>query len=58
MKFYHLASALSVLITGAGIVGCTDSDYDLSDIDTTAQFNVNNLVIPVNLSDIVLSDII
>lgn len=50
--------AIPVLIAGMGLYGCVDSDYDLSDIDTTAQFKVNDLVIPVNLNDILLSDII
>lgn len=33
---------------------CLDSDYDLSDIDTTARFRVNDLVVPVNLDAITL----
>lgn len=50
------------LLWGAGLAllltGCIDNDYDLSDIDTTSQFRVNNLTIPVNLETVVLSDII
>lgn len=38
--------------------GCIDNDYDLSDIDKTTQINVNDLVIPVNIDAIELSDII
>lgn len=33
---------------------CTDKDYDLSDVDTTARFTVKDLVVPVNLDDITL----
>ena len=33
---------------------CTDNDYDLSDVDTTARFTVKDLVVPVNLDDITL----
>lgn len=38
--------------------GCIDNNYDLSDIDTTSEFKVNDLVIPLNLEPVVLSDII
>lgn len=38
--------------------GCIDNKYDLSDIDKTTQINVNDLVIPVNVDAIELSDII
>jgi hypothetical protein len=35
-----------------------DSDYNLSDIDTTTQIRVNDLTIPVNIDNITLDDII
>lgn len=38
--------------------GCIDDNYDLSDIDKTTQINVNDLVIPVNIDAIELSQII
>lgn len=38
--------------------GCIDDAYDLSDIDTTSRVNVNGLVIPVNIDQITLDDII
>lgn len=57
MKINHFL-AIPALLAGIGLSGCVDSDYDLSDIDTTAQFKVNDLTIPVNLNDILLSDII
>lgn len=39
------------------LAGCIDDSYDLSDIDTNAELRVNNLVLPLNIDDIVLSDI-
>ncbi|MDE5633219.1 MAG: hypothetical protein K2I51_00940, partial [Muribaculaceae bacterium] len=38
--------------------GCVDDNYSLSDIDTTTRINVDNLVIPINLDEIHLSDIL
>ncbi len=49
------AAAVSVLI---GLGGCVDDNYDLSDIDTTTRISVNDLVLPVNIDPITLSDII
>lgn len=37
--------------------GCVDDNYDLSDIDTTTRIDVNDLVVPVNIDEITLSDI-
>lgn len=52
LKFGFAISASVIL------AGCVDDNYDLSDIDTTTRIPVNNLVIPINLSDIVLDDVI
>ncbi|MDE6836643.1 MAG: hypothetical protein K2J03_06775 [Muribaculaceae bacterium] len=38
--------------------GCIDKNYDLSDIDKTTQINVKDLVVPVNVEAIELSNII
>ena len=38
--------------------GCIDDNYDLSDIDKTTQINVKDLVLPVNIDAIELSQII
>lgn len=50
------------VLWGAGILllltGCIDDNYDLSDVDTTSEFKVKDLVIPVNLETVKLSDII
>lgn len=38
--------------------GCIDSDYDLSDINTESEIRVNNLVLPVNIDQLTLDDVI
>jgi hypothetical protein len=40
------------------VTGCIDDKYDLSDVDTTTQLKVNDLTLPINIDDILLSDII
>ena len=45
------ASALLLL------TGCMDDKYDLSDIDTTTQLKVNDLVIPVNIASLTLDNV-
>ncbi len=40
------------------LAGCVKDDYDLSDIDTTTQIKVDNLVIPVNIDKVTMGDII
>ncbi len=37
---------------------CVDSNYDLSDVDTTLQIQVTELTLPINIDAITLSDII
>lgn len=39
------------------LTGCIDDKYDLADIDSTAQFTVTDLVLPLNLDDITLHNI-
>lgn len=58
MNFNQSLTAIAALAAGMALSGCTDNDYDLSDIDTTVKVQVNDLVVPVNLSEIVLSDVI
>ncbi len=50
-KLLALAGATCLLMTG-----CTDSDYDLSDIDTTSKVTVNNLTLPINIDKMRLDD--
>jgi hypothetical protein len=57
MKIPHFSliglSALSVLVLSS----CVDNDYDLSDIDTMARFKTKNLVVPLNLDEITLDQV-
>jgi hypothetical protein len=55
MKPIHYALCA---ITLSVLTGCIDSDYDLSDIDTTARFAVKELVLPINLEPVVLDDVV
>ncbi len=43
---------------GLGLTACIDDKYDLSDIDSTVQVNVKDLVIPVNIDVIKMSSIL
>lgn len=59
MKHNHLhpfgwLPALSLLALSA----CTDSAYDLSDIDTTAKFAAEELVVPINLDYAILDQVL
>lgn len=38
--------------------GCIDDNYDLSNIDTTSEFQVKDLVLPMNIDEILLKNII
>lgn len=40
------------------LVGCVNDDYDLANIDTTTRIAVNDLVIPMNMDNVTLGDII
>lgn len=57
MKFLHFnllwGAAACALLTG-----CIDNKYDLDNLDTTSEFKVNDLVLPINLEPVLLSDII
>lgn len=52
LHFLSLASGLLLLSS------CIDNNYDLSDIDTTSEFKVKDLVLPLNLDPIFLKDVI
>lgn len=58
MKHSSLMQALAMSALLTSLAGCIDEGYDLSDIDTTSRFTVNNLVIPVNLDAITLNSVI
>ncbi|MDE6255597.1 MAG: hypothetical protein K2M39_05330 [Muribaculaceae bacterium] len=57
MKHLFIKTCLS-LTPMLLLTGCIDDNYDLSDIDKTTELKVNNLVVPVNLDAIELSEII
>ncbi|MDE7181142.1 MAG: hypothetical protein K2N88_08110 [Muribaculaceae bacterium] len=56
MKHYLLA--LGSVAAAALLAACTDSAYDLSDIDSETEIKVNNLTVPVNMEAVKLSQVI
>lgn len=58
MKFFNHKSVLMVTALLVSATACIDENYDLSDIDTTSQFKINDLEIPINIETITLSNII
>lgn len=53
-----IAMPLCLLAIGAGAWSCVDDKYDLSDIDTTVQIKVDDLVVPINIDKIDMSSIV
>lgn len=58
MKRQNLVNGLLSLTAVTMMTGCVDDKYDLSDIDTTSRFTVDNLTVPVNLSEIKLKNVV
>ena len=58
MKRQTLVNGLLSLTVISMMTGCVDDKYDLSDIDTTTRLTVNNLTVPVNLSEIRLKNVL
>ncbi|MDE6554253.1 MAG: hypothetical protein K2K98_15035 [Muribaculaceae bacterium] len=58
MKRQTLVSGLLSLTVVSVMTGCVDDKYDLSDIDTTSRFTVDNLTVPVNISEIRLENVV
>ncbi|MDE7409901.1 MAG: hypothetical protein K2N09_07750, partial [Muribaculaceae bacterium] len=58
MKRQTLVNGLLSLTAVTMMTGCVDDKYDLSDIDTTSRFTVDNLTVPVNLSEIKLKNVV
>lgn len=54
----NLLKVSCAVVFAMALTGCIDNGYDLSDIDTTTQIKVKDLVVPLNMDDIYLSDII
>lgn len=57
-KAINCLYASAFALAGISLAGCVDDSYDLSDIDTTAEFKVKDLVLPINLDEIELSNIL
>lgn len=53
-----LRSAMAMLIGGIVVTGCIDDNYDLSDIDTTTELQVKNLVLPLDIDEISMENIV
>lgn len=53
-----LVKGLLPIAACSALTACVDDNYDLSDIDTTSRFTVNNLTVPINLSEITLDDVV
>lgn len=58
MKINYLRAGVAGVSALVLLTGCIDDNYDLSDIDTTTELKVNDLVIPVNLASITLDNVI
>ena len=56
MKHILLRAVLTLLVL-IPVSSCIDKNYDLSDIDTTSQLKVKDLVVPLNIDVITLGDI-
>ena len=56
-KSFPKLSLTAALLACMPLTACFDDNYDLSDIDTTTEIKVNNLVVPVNLDEITLSNV-
>ena len=55
-----MKSKTLLLLSGVALAltGCIDNNFDLADVDTTSEFKVKDLVLPINLAPVTLSDII
>lgn len=57
-KLFTCLYASAFVAAGMSLAGCIDDNYDLSDIDSTAELKVKDLVLPLNLDEIELSNIL
>lgn len=53
-----LKSLASLPLTAALLTACVDDNYDLANINTDVEIKVNDLVVPINLDAITLSNAI
>lgn len=55
----HNYQPLVACVLGAMVItGCTDDNYDLSNIDSTTEIKFNDLTLPVNIKPIVLQNVL
>ena len=53
-----LRSAIAMLMGGIVVTGGIDDNYDLSDIDTTTELQVKDLVLPLDIDEIAMENIV
>ncbi len=60
MQKNYLFSVLAAAgtLSATLFTGCVDENYSFDDIDTTMKFEVNDLVLPLNLAPVTLSDLV
>ncbi len=58
IKSMTLAKGILSVAAVSLLTGCVDDKYDLSDIDTTSRFTVDNLTVPINLETLQLKNVI
>ena len=45
-------------LAALALTGCIDDGYDLSNIDTSSELTFKDLILPVNIDDVELSDVV
>lgn len=55
---FKFAARLLALAGLASLTSCVDDGYDLSDVDSTSRFTVEDLVVPINIDELTLKDVI
>ena len=59
MRTKNLLRAVVVILAGGFIAtGCIDENYDLSNVDTTAELQVKDLVLPLDIDEIAMREFI
>ncbi len=58
MKRQTLTNGVLSIAAVSVLAGCIDDKYDLTDIDSSSRFTVNNLTVPINLSEVKLENVI
>ena len=53
-----LRFAIAMVAGGIVVAGCVDENYDLSNIDGTAELQVKDLVLPLNIDEIAMKEFI